>query len=342
MMMYLSVWLRREAFESANVIALAQRVVQGNLIEDLLSKEEQRMPLIASVLLMKQRLLDLLRVMPVAAAVIRIDTQTIVNVNEAWVRTIGTLSDSNTRIGEAPIWADPGTWAHLLLRLHEAADKLLDKVEVNLKRTDGTIFICELSMILHDDVEPVMAILTIEDITQRRQSEQIMQRLAYRDMLTDLPNRTSLQAELGYAWNAWQERGIRFAVVMMDLDGFKPVNDQHGHDAGDEVLKVVGARIMQINRKADLAARMGGDEFAIVLNECPDADNALLIARRFIEAINRPIRLNAAGSVVNVGASAGVAHINSGAESIEAIMKQADTALYEAKTAGKNRAVPFK
>jgi len=108
MMMYLSVWLRREAFESANVIALAQRVVQGNLIEDLLNKEEQRMPLIASVLLMKQRLLDLLRVMPVAAAVIRIDTQTIVNVNEAWVRTIGTLSDSNTRIGEAPIWADPG------------------------------------------------------------------------------------------------------------------------------------------------------------------------------------------------------------------------------------------
>jgi diguanylate cyclase (GGDEF)-like protein/PAS domain S-box-containing protein len=341
MMAYLSIWLRREGFESANVIALAQRVVQGNLVEDSLSDEEKRMPLISAVLLMKQRLLDLLRVMPVAAAVIRIDTQTIVSVNEAWERTIGTLSDSSTRIGEAPIWADRDTWADLITRLREASDKLLDKVEVNLKRSNGTTFICELSMILHDDVHPVMAILTIEDVTQRRQAEQTMHRLAYRDMLTDLPNRTSLQAELELAWQAWQQQGTPFAVIMMDLDGFKPINDTYGHDAGDEVLKVVGARIMQINRKADLAARLGGDEFVIVLRECPSENSVSLIAQRFIEAIARPIRLNAAGVVVNVGASAGVAHISAGADSIEAAMKNADTALYEAKTTGKNRVAKF-
>jgi diguanylate cyclase (GGDEF)-like protein/PAS domain S-box-containing protein len=341
MMAYLSIWLRREGFESVNVIALAQRVVQGNLVEDVLSEEEKKTPLIAAVLMMKQRLLDLLRVMPVAAAVIRIDTGDIVNINEAWIRTIGAMPDSSRRISEAPIWADRHTWAELVIRLREASDKLLDKIEVNLKRNDGAPFIAELSMILHEDTEPVMAILTIEDVTDRRRTEHSMKRLAYRDMLTDLPNRTRLHEELESVWQAWHGQRTPFAVIMIDLDGFKPVNDTYGHDAGDEVLKVVGARIMQINRKDDLAARLGGDEFVIVLRECPGAESADHVAKRFIEAIARPIRLNVAGVVVNIGASAGVAHINTGADSIDAIMKNVDTALYEAKTTGKNRAVTF-
>jgi diguanylate cyclase (GGDEF)-like protein len=93
--------------------------------------------------------------------------------------------------------------------------------------------------------------------------------------------------------------------------------------------------------KADLAARLGGDEFVIVLRECPSESSASLVAQRFIEAISRPIHLNVAGVVINVGASAGVAHISSGADSIEAIVKNADTALYEAKATGKNRVAQF-
>jgi diguanylate cyclase (GGDEF)-like protein len=343
MMAYLAIWLRREGYESQHVIALAQRIVQGNLVEDEMPDglSEENMPLIRAVRMMKSRLLDLLRVMPVAAAVIRIDTESIVSVNEAWIRTIGTLHDSASRFGESPIWADPATWATLLARLREASEKLLDKIEVTLRKADGTPFLCELSLILHEDVEPVMAILTIEDITLRRQTERDMQRLAYRDLLTDLPNRASLYAGLEAALADWRGHGRPCAVVMMDLDGFKPVNDSYGHDIGDEVLKVIGTRLLRINRQTDLAARLGGDEFVVVLHDCPSADSAAEIAQRLIETIARPIHLDVNGITVKIGASAGVAHISNCKANTDTMLKNADTALYAAKSAGKNRVAVF-
>jgi diguanylate cyclase (GGDEF)-like protein len=342
MMVYLSIWLRREGYEGQHVIALAQRIVQGNLIDDETPMGDERgMPLIAAVRLMKSRLLDLLRVMPVAAAVIRLDTDAIVNVNEAWLRIIGPLDNPDTHVRQSPIWADPQVWTSLLERLHEAADKLLDKVEVVLRKPDGTPMLCELSLILHDGVSPAMAILTVDDITLRRKSEETMRRLAYRDMLTDLPNRVSLHAALEMAVEAWKDERTPFAVVMMDLDGFKPVNDTYGHDAGDEVLRVVGARLMKVNRSGDLASRLGGDEFAIVLNNCPNMDVACEVAQRFIDAVSRPINLRASKTIVKVGASAGAAHISSGDANAESVMKNADSALYVAKSTGKNRVTAF-
>ncbi|WP_371324539.1 GGDEF domain-containing protein [Dechloromonas sp. ZY10] len=342
MMVYLAIWLRREGYESQHVIALAQRILQGNLVEDEQPvSDEANMPLITAVRMMKARLLDLLRVMPVAAAVIRIDTETIVSVNEAWVRTIGTLDDSQTRFGASPIWADPATWDSLMARMREASYKLLDKIEVMLRKADGTPFLCELSLILHEEIDPVMAILTIEDITLRRKTEQTMQRLAYRDMLTDLPNRVSLHAAIELALEQWRERSIPCAVVMMDLDGFKPVNDTYGHDAGDEVLRVIGARLQHVNRASDVAARLGGDEFAIVLNDCPGAAAAAEVARRLIEAVARPIRLAVTNVTVKVGASAGVAHVSAGEADPEVLLKNADCALYAAKAGGKNRVAMF-
>jgi diguanylate cyclase (GGDEF)-like protein len=342
MMGYLSIWLRREAHESQHVIALAQRIVQGNLLDDETDLHVSRQtPLIASVLMMKSRLLDLLRVMPVAAAVIRIDTESIVSANEAWVQAIGPLDDSNIRFGQSPIWADPAAWSRLIVSLRDAKKKMLTKVEVTLRRADGVPILCELSLILHEDIVPVMAILTVEDVTLRRKTEQTMQRLAFRDMLTDLPNRTSLQADLELALDHWRSKTTPFAVVMMDLDGFKPINDTHGHDAGDEVLKVVGARLLKLNRENDLAARWGGDEFVIVLHDCANAAFAAQVAQRFIDAVSQPIHIRATGITVKVGASAGVAHVSDGAPDAEAVLKNADTALYAAKVGGKNRVNVF-
>jgi diguanylate cyclase (GGDEF)-like protein len=342
MMGYLSIWLRREAHESQHVIALAQRIVQGNLLDNAsdLSVSGQT-PLITAVRMMKSRLLDLLRVMPVAAAVIRIDTESIVSVNEAWVQAIGPLEDGSIRFGQSPIWATPDTWSQLMVSLRDAKKKMLTKVEVTLRRADGVPILCELSLILHEDIVPVMAILTVEDVTLRRKTEQTMQRLAFRDMLTDLPNRTSLQADLELALDHWRGNATPFAVVMMDLDGFKPINDTHGHDAGDEVLKVVGARLLNLNRENDLAARLGGDEFVIVLHDCPSTAVAAQVAQRCIDALSQPIHIRSTGLSVKVGASAGVAHVSDGAPEADAILKNADTALYAAKAGGKQQVRVF-
>lgn len=337
MMAYLSVWLRREGYEDQHVIAQARQIIQGNLVEDVARVgDDVDTPLIAAVRMMKSRLLDLIRVLPVATAVIRIDSDTIVSVNEAWTRMIGPLDTRTCTVRQAPIWADANAWNELLQRLHEAKDKLLNKVEVLLRKTDGTPILCELSLILHDDVVPVMAILTLEDISMRRRAEETMARLAYRDMLTDLPNRVSLQAALEMAHEAWMTSRTPFAVIMIDLDGFKPINDTYGHDAGDEVLKVIGARLANANRALDVAARLGGDEFAIVLNDCANLEFARQVAQRLIDTVSSPIGLRNRDVSVCVGASAGVAHVADGGELAEVVLMRADHALYAAKSAGKN------
>jgi diguanylate cyclase (GGDEF)-like protein len=344
MMAYLSIWLRREGYEDQHVMAIAQDIMQGNLVADRhLAADQKQAPLIHSVLMMKNRLLDLLRVMPVPAAVIRLDNETLVNINEAWERKMGTLP-IGAKVQDSLICSIPGTWARLLEALHASPDKLLDKQEVSLRYPDGSEAICEVSVILHEESHPVMAILTLEDITQRKHNEQTMHRLAFYDMLTELPNRTHLAHHLEDALMYWRENGIGFAVMTMDLDGFKPINDAHGHDVGDKVLQIIGKRLCHIKRERDLIARLGGDEFVVVLNHCEDQAQAYSMAERLITSISAPMQLEANGLgkiTLEVGVSIGIAHIANGAESAEELLKQADVALYRAKQSGKCQAVLF-
>lgn len=342
MMGYLAIWLRREGYESCQVIDLAEQIMQGNLMENPIPEGKLReMPLIAAVLSMKNRLLDLLRVMPVPAAVIRIDNQMIVSINEAWQRMFGSRAPYGMRFSDCEIWSESHVWGELVARLRHADGKLLDKVEVGLRDKDGLPIICELSLILHEDAQPVMSILTVEDITQRRHTEQIMQNLAYRDMLTELPNRASLHDGLEAALKAWRENARPFGLIMLDLDGFKPVNDTYGHDAGDEVLQIVGKRLLQTNRGNDLAARLGGDEFVVLLSGCMDIEAATVVAQRIIHSISQPLHLNGVDCKVQIGASVGLTHSSLGAMTIEDAFKQADEAMYISKVNGKNRVSVF-
>ncbi|WP_158699400.1 diguanylate cyclase [Magnetospirillum gryphiswaldense] len=343
MMVYLSIWLRREGYENRNVITLANRIMQGHFTEgDYVSSDALKMPLISTVISMKNRLLDLLRIMPVPSAIVRLDTHMIVSVNDAWERTFGPLARRDIWFHDCPIWAESGTWDNLINRLQEAEEHLLDKVELVLQRMDGSRLLCELSLILHQETTPVIAILTVEDVTQRRRAEQTLHRLAFKDMLTDLPNRTSLNEELVAAWTEWQNLNTPFAVIALDLDGFKPINDTYGHDAGDAVLRAVGQRLQAVNRHNDVAGRMGGDEFLIILRGCKTAEQALAIGLRVVENLGQEVVLEGSGAVLRVGASAGIAHsAETGPRSLEDMTKQADQALYAAKRAGKNQAALF-
>ena len=158
--------------------------------------------------------------------------------------------------------------------------------------------------------------------------------MAHHDALTGLANRT-LFFEMAEKQVALGKRHhSRFTIVALDLDGFKQVNDQHGHDAGDAVLKEVARRIGISIRSGDIAARLGGDEFMVLLNHA-DSDKLPLAPGRIVESLSHPY----AGVDVAVSASAGVACFPQDGQDITTLVKAADTALYRAKASGKNQAM---
>ena len=163
--------------------------------------------------------------------------------------------------------------------------------------------------------------------------------LAVTDALTGLHNRRYLDNHMKVLFARATARGRPLSVCITDIDRFKSVNDTHGHDAGDEVLKEVAARIRSTVRGADLACRFGGEEFVVVM---PDTDSAAaaLIAERLRNIIEQtPFVLKSTGASLNITASLGIACSRSGAETPEQLLKQADRALYDAKNSGRNRVV---
>jgi two-component system cell cycle response regulator len=163
--------------------------------------------------------------------------------------------------------------------------------------------------------------------------------LAVTDALTGLHNRRYLDNHLKVLFARAAARGRPLSVCITDIDRFKSVNDTHGHDAGDEVLKEVAARIRSTVRGADLACRFGGEEFVVVM---PDTDSttAALIAERLRNIIEQtPFILKSNGAILNITASLGISCSRSGAETPEQLLKQADRALYDAKNGGRNRVV---
>lgn len=157
---------------------------------------------------------------------------------------------------------------------------------------------------------------------------------ARHDSLTDLPNRALFLEHLTTAIAHSERYGSSFSLHYLDLDGFKPVNDTHGHPAGDELLRELAARLRTIVRSADTIARFGGDEFAVLQRGTGDPDGAGLLAARMVEAVARPFEI--ADTPVHVTLSIGIAFDTDG-EDAEEIIRKADRALYRSKNAGGSR-----
>ena len=166
------------------------------------------------------------------------------------------------------------------------------------------------------------------------EANQRLRNLALKDPLTGLANRTALQQQLELAIRRSQRRQELLAVMLIDLDGFKPINDQHGHGLGDLVLAEIAQRLLQHARETDLPARLGGDEFVVIGETIQSAEHAVQVAERLLARIAEPIELE--GLSVSVGASIGIA-LSHGEEDGTTLIRRADAAMYAAKAGGRNR-----
>lgn len=167
------------------------------------------------------------------------------------------------------------------------------------------------------------------------EAERTIRQLSLRDPLTGLANRRFLNENARHLIAGARRSGKQMAVLAVDLDEFKAVNDRHGHAAGDAVLLAAAERMQQLLRESDVIARFGGDEFVIVLGQVDDAEAAREVAGRVVNSLCQPIPLAAGGSA-RIGASVGIAMCCADGETLDELLQKADAALYAAKRDGKN------
>jgi diguanylate cyclase (GGDEF)-like protein/PAS domain S-box-containing protein len=174
-----------------------------------------------------------------------------------------------------------------------------------------------------------------EEVLRRRDAEEGLRYMATHDALTGLPNRVRLFEELSVEKDRAMKEATSFAVMFIDLDGFKAVNDSLGHEAGDKLLRQVSERLASSIRKNDLAARIGGDEFVVALLDLGDRVIIEKLARKILDALAEPFDLGD-GDEANIGGSIGIAIFPGHGETTEALLKNADAAMYNVKATGKN------
>jgi len=178
---------------------------------------------------------------------------------------------------------------------------------------------------------------TVQNITEQRESEKRIRKLAYSDALTGLASRAYFHQHLADVIKAAHRRSERFALLFLDLDGFKDVNDSLGHDVGDMLLKEIALRLQDAIRDTDFVARLSGDEFCIMADNLNDQYDAAHVADRCLELMNEPVNLGKQN--IRPRCSIGIAYYPDDGEDSKSLLKAADSAMYAAKEAGKHRYV---
>ncbi len=207
----------------------------------------------------------------------------------------------------------------------------LSNIEVKLRRRDGsTVWVLENVALLEGDILEG----TIVDITDRKHAQEQMEYQAYHDALTGLPNRLLFRDRITIALAHARRSGRMSAVMFLDLDQFKHVNDTLGHTIGDRLLQAIASRLVNCVRAEDTVARMGGDEFTILLADMADRRNAAQVAQKVLEAVRHPVVVG--DHELYVSTSIGIAIFSDDGDDAETLLKNADRAMYRAKELGRD------
>ena len=208
--------------------------------------------------------------------------------------------------------------------------------ELQNRRKDGSVYwsVASISPLSNDQGEITHFIANVEDINERKNAEATIEHLAYYDPLTDLPNRRMLDDRLDLAMKRCRRQHNEMALMYLDIDDFKRINDMLGHPAGDGLLREIAVRFREILRDDDVVCRLGGDEFAVILHDILHEDDVALVANKLLEQSSRPVVINDAE--VKVTASIGITLFPKDSADGDILKKNADIALYQAKNEGKN------
>lgn|GEM_PF-1891259 len=237
-----------------------------------------------------------------------------------------------------PFWAFIGErdMPKALQQYRQSRDGIPQRFEIEVRHKEGhevTLHVHTVPIRVGRRVEGIFGIA--KDITERKQSERLIYHLAYHDALTDLPNRRMFKERLAEELAGAKAGGHMLAVMFLDLDRFKVINDSLGHDVGDMLLEAVADKLRTCIEKQDLLARMGGDEFTVLLTDVRDLAQVKQTAERIMEVFRQPFALGT--HALHVSTSIGIAICPRDGEDAESLMKNADYAMYRAKEQGKNR-----
>lgn len=203
--------------------------------------------------------------------------------------------------------------------------------EATGRRRNGTTFPQEVSLTA---LEGGGLVCVVRDTTERNVAEEQIRHLAYHDILTSLPNRLLFKDRLTVALSRAQRENSKLALLYLDLDHFKKINDSLGHNVGDHLLQAVASRIKECIRDSDTVARLGGDEFTVLVPVLSNAEDAALIASKIIHAVRNPYVID--GRDLFITTSIGISYFPEDGSDAETILKHADTAMYQAKENGRN------
>ncbi len=294
--------------------------------ETTAERESEREKLIHATIYMQSR----------EAIIVLDDEFRTIDLNPAYTQVTGVTEEE--ALGELPLFIrqaqrDAGLHHEVITALAETGS-WQGEVVVDTDSGEEQVIHASLSAIRLHGEEITHYLGLISDITYRRKAEKALQKMAHFDALTGLPNRYLFTDRLQTALDDCRHGGDRLALMIVDLDGFKSINDTFGHRAGDTLLQKVGGAMADAVRTSDTVARLGGDEFAVIARDIKSEHDITIVAQKLRNSISKAVRID--GYEMYVTGSIGIAIFPEDGTEPEILFRRADTAMYRVKTAGKN------